>query len=184
MVSTGRVERAMLMRTQESGENSSSSSIVHRKEAKPVEIDGQDYIYSVVVLADGKHVLSGGREGKIRRWRIEDSKEVGRAMDARSPVLGIAVLRDGKVIVSGTENGLATVWNVESLEFKGHSGWVGTVDVSPDGTKVVTGSDDKTAFVLSLSTGEQLLGPLHHNHFVVAAICVFSRRTSLRHCHR
>ena len=86
------------------------------------------YIYSVVVLADGNHVLSGGREGKIRRWRIEDGKEVGTAMDARGPVFSIAVLRNGKVIVSGTENGLATVWNVEShskvAEFKGHSGWV------------------------------------------------------------
>ena len=41
-------------------------------ETKPIEIDG---IYSVVFLADGSHIVSGGEEGKIRRWRVEDGRE-------------------------------------------------------------------------------------------------------------
>ena len=58
-------------------------------------------MWLVAFLADGKHVLSGSREGKIRRWRVEDGKEVGTPMDAGSAVLSIAVSRDGKWVVSG-----------------------------------------------------------------------------------
>jgi len=117
--------------------------------------------------------VSGGEEGKIRRWRIGDGKEVGTAMDAESGVLSIAVSRDGKVIVGGTRVGWVTVWNAEShskvSEFEAHDDWVRAVDVSPDATKIVTGSSDNTACVWSLSTGERLLGPLKHNYWVVGA---------------
>ena len=44
-------------------------------ETKPIEIDG---IYSVAFLADGRHIVSGGEEGKIRRWRVEDGRETGK----------------------------------------------------------------------------------------------------------
>jgi len=175
MVSTGRpIERTMLTRTQESTDNDTSSSIVYRKESEPIIIDGQDDIFSVAVLADGKHIVSGDREGKIRRWRIEDGREVGTPMDAGSSVFTIAVSRDGKWIVSGTERGLVTVWNAEShskvTEFKAHDDCVCVVDVSPDATKIATGSDDRTARVWSLSTGERLLSDsLEHDHWVVAA---------------
>jgi len=162
----------MLTRTQ-ANENDPSSSTVHRKEAEPIVIEGRYHILSVAVLADGKHVVSGDKEGKIRRWRIEDGKEVGTAMDAGNVVFSIAVSRDGKVIVSGTESGLVTVWNASSLskvaEFQAHGDRVRAVDVSPDATKIATGSNDKTVCVWSLSTGEQLLRPLEHIFWVVAA---------------
>jgi len=162
------------MRRQESSENEPSSSIVHREEANLIVIDGRNAIYSVAVLPDGKHFMSGDAEGMIQRWRMEDGKEVGTPMSAGSPTLNIAVPRDGKWIVSGTAIGLAVmVWNAEShskvTEFKlAHRDYVRVVDVSPDTTKIATGSDDKTACVWSLSTGERLLGPLEHDDYVLA----------------
>ena len=163
------------MRTQDSSEISSSSSIVHRQGAKLIVIDGRDDIHSVAVLADGKHIMSGGAEQKIRRWRTEDGKEVGTAMDAGSRVLNIAVSRDGKVIVIGTGSGLVTVWNVEShsklTEFKADRGYIRAVDVSPDATKIATGSDDVIVSIWSLPNGKRLLGPLKHSfgRYMVAA---------------
>jgi len=79
----------------------------------------------------------------------------------------VAVSRDGKVIVSGTSSGLVTVWDAKThskvTKFKAYDGYVGAVDVSPDTTKIVTGSGDNTAcHVWSLSTGERLLSPLEH----------------------
>ena len=44
-------------------------------ETKPIEIDG---IHSVAFLADGRHIVSGGEEGKIRGWRVEDGRETGK----------------------------------------------------------------------------------------------------------
>jgi len=153
----------MLMRTQEPSGNDPSSSIVHRKKAQTIVIDGRDDIYSVAALVDGKHIVSGGKQGKIRYWRIEDNKEVGTPMHAGSSVANIAVSQDGKWIVSGTGDGRVMVWNSEShskvTEFRAHDDGVVAVDISPDATKIVTVSEDFTACVWSLSTGERLLGP-------------------------
>ncbi|KAH0831374.1 WD40-repeat-containing domain protein [Lanmaoa asiatica] len=95
-------------------------------------------------------------------------------MKAGSAVSNVAVSRDGKWIVSGSHK--VMVWNAESYEkvteFSGHTDGLQAVDVSPDypdGTRIATGSVDKTACVWSLSTGQRLLGPLKHDYWVVAA---------------
>ena len=164
-----RDESAIVTRTKESSED---SSYAHQKESKPIVIDGRGIIYTVAFLADEKHVLSGGLEGKIRRWRMEDGKEVGAPMNAGSFVFNVTVSPDEKWIVSGTRNGFV-VWNAENhskvTEWKAHNGGVYAVDVSPDGTRIATGSGDRTVCVWSLSTGERLLDPFKHDKSVVAA---------------
>ena len=130
----------------------------------------QSGVLPIAFLVDGKHFVSGGNGGKIRRWRVEDGMEVGAPMDAGSAVYNIAVSRDGKWIVSGTGGGQVQVWNAENgkkvTEIRGHSYWVSAVDVSPDSTKIASGSGDKTACVWSLSTGQRLLGPWEPDHWV------------------
>lgn len=166
-------ETTTLTGNAESSENSSTSSIVHGQEAKPIVING-DPMSSVACLPDGEHIVSGGGwEEMIQHWRVEDGTEVGTPMDAASPVHGVAVSSDGKWVVSGTQNGMVTVWSAESHEkvfkFKGHAKDIFAVDISPDATKIVTGADDATACVWSLSTGERLLEPWKHDGRVVAA---------------
>ena len=185
------VESATLTGTQKSSE---VSSFAHQKEAKPIAIDGRGDLYSVAYLADGKHFVRGDKEGKIRRWRVEDGKEVGTPMDAGSTVFNIAVLQDGRWIVSGAWSGLVTVWDAEShskvTEFKAHNDRVRAVDVSPDGTRIATGSYDKTACVWFLSTGQRLLGPLEHDNRLAAAkfspngrlIATATRNSKVRIC--
>ena len=103
------------------------SSDVQPSSAKTTEIDGRDEIYTVAFLVDGKQVVSGGNEGKIRRWQVEDGVEVGAPMDGKGgTVFNVAVSRDGKWIVSGTRGGDVQVWNADDgkkvSEFRGHSG--------------------------------------------------------------
>ena len=43
------------------------------------------------------------------------------------------------------------------LELKGHTGEVTSVSFSPDGSRIVTGSDDRTAKVWDARTGTALL---------------------------
>ena len=164
------IESMILTRIIES--NTRAFSIAHQSDAKLVQIDGQEYIYVVAFLVDGKQFVSGDKEGKIRRWRVEDGKEVGMPMDAGSPVLRIAVSRDGKWIVSGTESGVVTVWAAENhdkvTEFQGHKREVLAVDVSPDGRRIATGSADKTARIWSLLTSQRLLRPLGHDNELFA----------------
>ena len=140
-------------------------SEVQPSSAKTIRNDGQGEIWSVGFPVDGKHVVSGGDEGKIRRWRVEDGMEVGAPMVAGGPVCNIAVSRDGKWIVCGAVRSVQ-VWNADNskkvTEIRG-GGWVNAVDVSPDSMKIASGSEDRTASVWSLSTGQRLLGPWKHD---------------------
>ena len=155
----------------DSSENSSIPSTAHKSEAKPIEIVGQHDIYSVAFFVDGKHFVSGGEEGKVRRWRVEDGKEAEAPIDAGSEVSNITVSGDGKWVVSGVDSGELTVWDAVSQKkvtgWQAHNGWVGAVDISPDETRIATGSGDSTACVWSLSTGQRLLGPWTHHDAVV-----------------
>ena len=199
------VEGAMLTGTEEPNWNRPPSDNVRQKKERRIEIKTVYRIHSVAFLVDGKHVVGGCRGGKIRRWRVEDGREVGTPMDAGSVVCSVAVSRDGKWVVSGTESGLVTVWNTESYskvtEWKAHNDWVRTVDVSPDAMKIASGSNDSgcTACVWSLSAGERLFepfkrsilpNPFKHDAYVVAVkfspdgqlIALAKQHTSVRIC--
>ena len=139
-----------------------------------IEIEGSNFISSVAFLADGRHIVGGGFEGQVRRWRAEDGQEVGRPMNAGDSIVSLAVSRDGKWVVSGTESGRVTIWDAMThskvTEFRAHPDFpIEAVDVSPDVTRIATGAHDTTACAWSVSTGERLLGPLKHD-FTLAAV--------------
>ena len=161
----GTFESGILMRSgpEKSEVRPESFGSVHRK-----EIDCRKDIQSVAFFVDGKHIMTGGKEEMIRRWRVEDGVEVGTPMVAAGPVYDIAVSGDGKWIVSGTWQ-LMQVWNAENseklTEVKAHSDWVHAVDVSRDSTRIASGSSDCTVSVWSLLTGKRLLGPWKHDNW-------------------
>ena len=147
-------------------ENKASSRTVEKGKAESIEIDGNDDIRAITFVADGDYIVNGDGN-KIRRRRVKDGKEDGRPIDAGSVVVSIAVSQDGKWIVSGTYDGKVTLWDAGSqkkaIEFRGHNNAVYAMDISPDRTRIATGSVDKTVRVWSFSTGEQLLGPFKHD---------------------
>ena len=137
-------------------------------------------ICSVLFAEGGKQVLSGGDEGVIRRWRVDDGQELGRLIRVEGArVCAAAVSPDGKWLVVGlsrlnSNDGKTSlrVWDARThakvLDIKGHTNTVLAVDVSPDSTKLATGSSDKTACIWNITTGERLVGPLKHENYVVA----------------
>lgn len=143
-------------------------------------MDSEENIRSVAFLIGGRHVVSGGTKGKIRRWQVQDGQELGVPMNMGSTVSNIAVSQDGKWVVAGTNCGQVTVWNakkhnkqVEMASFSAHPEWVRAVDVSPDAKRIATGSYTRVAYVWSLPTDPQrlpcqLLGPLQHDWSLAA----------------
>ena len=137
-------------------------------------------IYSVLFTKEGKQVLSGGDEGVLRRWRVDDGQEVGEPIRVEgAEIKAAAVSPNGKWLVAGLrrlnlKDGKTDVrvWDARThakvLDIKGHTNTVFAVDVSPDSTKLATGSYDKTAYIWNIATGEQLVGPLKHENYVVA----------------
>ena len=84
-------------------------------------------------------------------------------MNVGDTVYNIAVSRDGRWIVSGTESGMVQAWNTKNggklAKFTAPFNWVEAVDVSPDSTKIVHRSNDKTVCIWSFPTGQKLHEP-------------------------
>lgn len=148
--------------------------------SKIIEINGKDMIYSVFFAKDGKQVVSGGVEGMIRRWRVDDGLEVGEPIPVEGAKIYAAVLSpDRKWLACGLrgsdwKDGRADirVWDVQTdgkvRDIHGHTNTVFSVDMSPDSTKLATGATDKVVFIWSLTTRKKLVGPLKHDGWVVA----------------
>ena len=148
--------------------------------SRTVQIDAQHTIYSVLFAEDGKHVLSGGVEGMLRRWRVDDGREAGEPIRVEgAEIFAAALSPDLKWLVCGLRplkwrdgNVYVRVWDAKThekvLDITGHNDTVYSVDVSPDSTKFATGSADQLAFIWNMTTGDKLVGPLEHEGYVVA----------------
>lgn len=139
---------------------------IYSDNTRVVEIRANGWVPSLIFLEDGKHLLSGGEDGMIRQWRVEDGTEAGQAMKAIQSSCAwndIALSGDRKWIVSSQDN--ATVWNRHTHQRaltvnKDIAGEVVAVDVSPDSTRFATGARDGKAFIWDILNGRRLVGPL------------------------
>ncbi|KAF8431059.1 WD40-repeat-containing domain protein [Boletus edulis BED1] len=145
-----------------------------------LEIKARNAIYTILFAEDGKQVLSGGVEGKLRRWRVEDGQEVDKPIRTKSAEIFAAALSpDGKWLVCGLRPSryagaapYVMVWDAltheKVFDIHSHTNTVLSVDVSPDSAKFATGSVDNLVFIWSMRTGQRRVGPLFHDGWVVA----------------
>ncbi|HPA47032.1 MAG TPA: hypothetical protein PK395_14805 [bacterium] len=125
----------------------------------------------------------GVAESEAVRSQVTPSSNVAAFSSLRGPsgesifglgeLLSAAYSPDGKYIA--TCGGLgAFLWDVESNRliraFLGHTKEVYSVDFSPDGTKIVTGSNDKTARIWNTETGDLIRTFAGHTKGVRAAV--------------
>ncbi|KAF8838248.1 WD40 repeat-like protein [Paxillus ammoniavirescens] len=123
-------------------------------------------ITSVAFLPDGKRVISGSVGGGFRAWNLEDGDEVGTVMEKGGHICTVAASSDGQWIATGGKTDTITIRNATTydkvIELVGHTSAVLSLSFSPDSTRVVSTSADKTVIVWSTTLGEQLavVGPL------------------------
>jgi len=127
-------------------------------------------LYAATFSANGEYVFSGGWGG-VRVWRVQDRDQLEEVtMEARG-VLCLAVSGDGKWIAAGTSLGDVVVWDAETYKpasaHKG-SGYINGVDFSPDSTRLISASDNRTATVWDVATGAKIQ-TLFHEDSVIAA---------------
>ena len=134
-----------------------------------IEINVDNDIRVVTFTANGEYLVSGDGD-KVRVWRVEDGKQM--ATMAAKRVSCLAVSKDGRWIAAGTFSGYAFVWHAKTYKKvfahnEDLSDILG-VDFSPDSTRVVTASKNRTATVWDVAARKKAL-TLDHEEWVVAA---------------
>ncbi|KAG8213431.1 WD40-repeat-containing domain protein [Butyriboletus roseoflavus] len=117
------------------------------------------YVYTVAFHLDGKHVLGGNKGGirVIQRRRLSDhGEDVGKQTGLA--IMAISVSRDHKWIVCGTKEG-ARVWDGE-MEEK-------VIVVESEKLGGCSTRYTKEASIWSITSGQRLVGPLHHDNYVI-----------------
>src|SRR5271166_4091467 len=129
-------------------------------------------VNAVAVTPDGRYVVSGSDDGKLRVWDLATGETKTTLQGHTSWVTAMAVTPDGRQVVSGSEDKTLRVWDLTTGESKttlqGHTGSVNAVAVTPDGRQVVSGASDNTLRVWDLAKGETKTTVQGHTSRVLA----------------
>ncbi|KAK4483672.1 hypothetical protein RD792_010877 [Penstemon davidsonii] len=157
---------------------------------KPSEkSSSKKFALSVAWSPDGKQIACGSMDGTISIFDVPRAKFLhhleGHCMPVRSLVYSSAPL-DSRVLFSASDDGHVHVYDAEGktlvTSLSGHSSWVLSVDVSPDGAAIATGSSDKTVRLwdLKMRAATQIL--TSHMDQVWAVAFGPTSRTDVRSC--
>ena len=108
-----------------------------------------------------KLIAFGSRDGTVKVWDVtkDESIKIGNHVDSVSSV--VFSPSGGKFIASSSWDKTICIWNVERRELAagpltGHKNCVEAVAYSPDGTRLVSGSGDRTLRIWNSETGQLL----------------------------
>lgn len=108
---------------------------------------------------DGRHVLTGSKDGTVKLWETETGKEV-KTFRGQGRVTDVVVSGDGRYVVIGTD-GIAdnlNLWEIESgkLVKSYPTGGTSAIAISPDGRYALVGDQVPQPKLWDLSSGELL----------------------------
>jgi len=143
----------------------------------------RDEVYSLDFNMDGSRLASGSFDGTARIWDVASGQEefiLGEQGDS-DKIRGVAFSPDGQLLATSSAYGTITIWDAASGEevitLSGHApgqtgetaynGVIGVV-FSPDGKLLATASDDLTAKIWDVSSGEELFTLSGHDHAPVS----------------
>jgi WD40 repeat protein/energy-coupling factor transporter ATP-binding protein EcfA2 len=125
-----------------------------------------DAVVAVMATPDGSRIVTGSSDRTARVWNASTGAEQFQYKGHAGPVVGLAVVQGNDLIITCSNDG-ARVWNT-ALLLTGHTDRVLGVAVTPDGTRIVTGSADATARVWNADTGDALRQLKGHSESVQA----------------
>ena len=113
----------------------------------------------MAVVPDGRRIISVSQNGPLQVWDLQQGIELLKLREVRGQTLVLA--REGQIAIVGAYDAPIKVWNLERgfqryapthttadsplvNILKGHAKSVRAVALTPDGKRVLSGSDDHT----------------------------------------
>ena len=123
-------------------------------------------VYSLVFSPDGKTLVSGSADGRVRRWDVATRQQIGKPFPhSPSPAYPMLLSPDGKLLATDSADGTVQLWDVatrrqigESLT--GHTGPVFPAAFSRGGKVLATVSADRRVRLWDVATGHQIGRPI------------------------
>jgi WD40 repeat protein len=124
-------------------------------------------VLALVVRPSGKHLFSGGSDGRIQRWDLGTGQRLARLRCPRPGVTAIGFSSNGACGVFGTASGALLAYDLATADPSGRcqgrrTAAVRSLAVSPDGRRALAGAEDGLIVLWDLESGtaEQVLaGP-------------------------
>eukprot|EP00461_Guttulinopsis_vulgaris_P001409 UN01409 len=122
-------------------------------------------VLSVAFSADNRQIVSGSRDRTIKVWNTLGQCKMTFQQRDNGHKDWVSAVRfspsvEAPLLVSAGWDKLIKVWDMKALAHKntlaGHTGYINTVTVSPDGTLVASGGRDGLAKLWDLSEGKEL----------------------------
>jgi len=120
-------------------------------------------VLSVAFSADNRQIVSGSRDKSIKLWNTLAQCKYTITDDCHSDWVSTVRFSPSTrdpVIVSAGWDKVVKVWNLGNCRLKtnhvGHTGYVNTVTVSPDGSLCASGGKDGQAMLWDLNEGKHL----------------------------
>ncbi len=119
----------------------------------------------------GRYLASIDRDSHLKIWEVPTSRQVFDVFLAGDRILAVEFLPDGLSFIAGTEQNHAIRFSLEDgselQRFKPDTADIPmqrkfgyptarSVEISPDGKTLLTGSNDRTAFLFDLRSGKQI----------------------------
>jgi len=138
-------------------------------------------VLSVAFSADNRQIVSGSRDKTIKLWNTLAQCKYTISEDCHNDWVScvrFSPSNSNPIIVSAGWDKTVKVWNLANCKLKtnhyGHSGYLNTVTVSPDGSLCASGGKDGNAMLWDLNEGKHLY-TLEGND-IINALCFSPNR--------
>ncbi|MTJ10276.1 serine/threonine-protein kinase [Anabaena sp. UHCC 0204] len=129
-----------------------------------------DGVNSLAISPDGKILVSGSGDKKIKIWNLPTGKLKSTLTGHKTSISYLAVTPDARTLVSASWDDTIKIWNLQTGKLKstltGHSNGVYSLAISPDGKILVSGSGDKKIKIWNLQTGKLKSTLTGHSNWV------------------
>ena len=142
-------------------------------------IDAGRCLSAVTFSANGECLWTGDDNLGVRTWRVENGEQMAKMKAWPVNVQCVAVSKDGRWVATGSEDGDVFLWDAKTPSLRvalrgvaargdGRTGKINGVDFSPDSSRLVSATNDRTASIWDVAT-HQRVQTLQHKELVTAA---------------